>query len=204
MTFHRPAPCPIRRYVERLVRYAVNPAFSLVPDDEGLRIFSSGIGVMSRNMRLPFVATDRQRRAAIRLLLHLDRRSRAFPVRRVFRFESNIEHYAPALSDAEALDICRPDFGWNDVLIVRFHSDIGLHDRRRAPNPEAARSCRAYDTVRFGRVYGWSYALPCLRTGRRDRLGRPIFIDEAGEFVVDSEAGCPEYPAVCRLERPAY
>ena len=202
MTFHRPAPCPIRRYVERLVRYAVNPAFSFVPDDEGLRIFSSGAGVMSRNIRLPFIATDRQRRAAVRLLQYLDRRSHGFPVRRVFRrgWES---HYAPEISDAEALDLCRPESGWNDVLILRFHSDVGLRDRRGAVNPEPVRECRAYDTVRFGRIYGQTYALPCLSTGRRDRLGRPIFIDEAGEFVVDFEAGCPEYPAVGRIERPA-
>ena len=203
MTFHRPAPCPIRRYVERLMHYAVNPAFSFVPEDGGLRIFSSGAGVMSRNIRLPFVATDRQRRAAVRLLQYIDRRSHGFPVRHVFRrgWES---HYAPEISDAEALDLCRAEHGWNDVLVVRFHSDCGLHDRRRAVNPEPVRECRAYDTVRFGRIYGQTYALPCLPAGRRDRHGRPIFIDEAGEFVVGFDAGCPEYPAVGRIERPAY
>ena len=202
MTFHRPAPCPARRFVESFMHYALRPDFSIDAGPDGVCVVSpKGERSIPRSL---FVASDRQRRAAVRLLAYLDRRSRAFPVRRVFRFESDLEHYAPALSDAEALDLCRPEFGWNDVLVVRFHSDIGLQDMRRAANPEAARSRRAYDTVRFGRVYGWSYALPCLSTGRRDRHGRPIFVDEAGEFVVGFEAGCPEYPAVVRIERPAY
>lgn len=202
MLFRHPAPCPARRFVESFMHYALRPDFRIESSDAGVCVVApNGERSIPRSL---FVATPRQRRAAVRLLQYLDRRSHGFPVRRVFRFESDLEHYAPALSDAEALDLCRPDFGWNDVLVVRFHSDIGLQDMRRAVNPEPVRECRAYDTVRFGRIYGQTYALPCLSTGRRDRHGRPVFVDEAGEFVVGFEAGCPEYPAVVRIERPAY
>lgn len=202
MTFHRPAPCPVRRFVRQLMPYALNPSFVLAFEADGVRILTAV--VVSRCIRLPFVATDRQRRAAVRLLQYLDRRSHEFAKRNVHRIDYFLEHYAPEVSDAEALDLGRPDAGFSDVLVVRFHSDCGLHDRRRAANPEPVRECRAYDTVRFGRIYGQTYALPCLPTGRLDRAGRRIFIDEAGEFVVGFEPGCPEYPAVGRIERPAY
>lgn len=201
MSFHRPAPCPARRFVESFLHYAIRPDFSIDAGPDGVCVVApNGERSIPRSL---FVATPRQRAAAVRLLQHLDRRSHGFPSRHVFRrgWES---HYAPEISDAEALDLCRAEHGWNDVLILRFHSDIGLQDMRRAVNPEPVRECRAYDTVRFGRIYGQTYALPCLSAGRRDRYGRPIFVDEAGEFVVDFDAGCPEYPAVGCIERPAY
>jgi len=111
--------------------------------------------------------------------------------------------YAPAVSDADAVAAVSGGL----ALVIRFHSDAPLRDltqcepdmwgdlrgRRMEPYAEDA----AYSTNNWGTVYGQTYVLPAMETGRKDAAGRRIFRCSGGEFVVGCTPGCPERP--CRV-----
>ena len=121
----------------------------------------------------------------------------------VSRWEYRGGRYAPAVSDAEA----RAAASGGHALVIRFHSDAPLRDltqcepdmwgdlvgRRMEPYAEEP----AYPTNNWGTVYGRTYVLPAMETGRMDAAGRRIFRCSGGEFVVGCTPGCPEHP--CRV-----
>lgn len=104
-------------------------------------------------------------------------------------------HYAPEINEAQAVQFAE-EKGMPDVLVLRFHSDnplIGIEERSIG---WMEKDRYAYDTVRWGSVYGWAYAIPCRDEGERDAEGRPVYADEKGvRFAVEWQDGSPECPA---------
>lgn len=118
-------------------------------------------------------------------------------------------NYAPEISDGDALALIaeRCDNAEADALVLRFHSDVKLADRRQSDRQNAEQwlygTHYAYNTNNFGPLDGMLYVIPCMNSGRKDAWERTIFIGMDGkEFAVDYQAGCPECPTRVFLVDP--
>ena len=128
----------------------------------------------------------------------------------VFRYEYKLGAHAPSVTDADALDAVPEG---SDALVIRFHSDAPLRDRRRPPVEDmygdlVSPIVEPYEVVHAysldsGEVRGWSYVLPCRFTGRKSSDGRWIYEDRIGRFVIGGEGGSPERCARFWLCEPA-
>lgn len=108
-------------------------------------------------------------------------------------------HYAPEINEAQAVQFAN-DKGQPDILVIRFHSDMPLIGLEERGIGWMEKERYAYDTVRWGSVYGWAYAIPCTETEERDAEGRSVYADaKNGRFVLEWESGSPECPCRVRL-----
>lgn len=107
-----------------------------------------------------------------------------------------LSRHAPEIDEEEAVKFAA-DKGLPDVLLLKFHSDIPLMGLEERGIGWMERNRYAYVTVRWGNVYGWTYAIPCKKTDGRDSAGRTVYIDEKGNrFSLEWHDGSPECP--CR------
>ena len=111
--------------------------------------------------------------------------------------EPGSSHYAPEI-DSDKMQALAKATEMPCVLHVRFHSDMPLGSLDERDIRFLQKVEYAYDTTRWGEVYGFAYAIPCRPAEEVDSDGYEVYIDENGrKFAIDVIAGTSECP--CRI-----
>lgn len=108
-------------------------------------------------------------------------------------------HYAPEIDEEKACESLSTSEA-PDLLVLKFHSDMPLFGIKDRGINWLEESRKAYDTVRWGEVYGWTYAIPCRELEDHGMGSVPAFADETTKkFIIVWEEGSPECPCRVRI-----